>query len=202
MEKDPIQLQEELSESDGSSSNDSSNDGYCSDNEIQSKTKGKPSKHSQGGGSKKTHRNQSNVFSDDECVSEVERKSNPNKNSSSGKHQKEELRQGNTVTLRKTQRNNPEAEKDSKKKDPAVKRQLVEQADCSSVRQKSRPIAENEQRSRSPHKKAVEVESAWWKAKGIPCIFRQISPHNSYLTQVQAIQCSNQQFSSRTEIGK
>ena len=117
MEKDLIQLQEELSESDGSSSDDSSNDGYCSDNEIQSKTKGKSSKHSQGGGSKKntaskkTHRNQSNVSSDDECLSEVERKSNPNKNSSSGKHQKEELRQGNTVvTLRKTQRNHPEAE--------------------------------------------------------------------------------------------
>ena len=162
VEKDLIQLQEELSESDCSSSDDSSNDGYCSDNEIQSKTKGKSSKHSQGGGSKKntaskkTHRNQSNVSSDDECVSEVERKSNPNKNSSSGKHQKEELRQGNTVTLRKTQRNHPEAEKDSKKKDPVAKRQLVEQADCSSVKQKSTPIAENEQRSRSPHGKAVE----------------------------------------------
>ena len=127
VEKDLIQLQEELSESDGSSSDDSSNDGYCSDNEIQSKTKGKSSKYGQGGGSKKntaskkTHRNQSNVSSDDECVSEVERKSNPNKNSSSGKHQKEELRQGNTVTLRETQRNHPEAEKDSKKKDPVVK---------------------------------------------------------------------------------
>ena len=107
VEKDLIQLQEELSESDGSSSDDSSNDGYCSDNEIQSKTKGNSGKHSQGGGSKKntaskkTHRNQSNVSSDDECVSEVERKSNPNKNSFSGKHQKEELRQGNTVTFRK-----------------------------------------------------------------------------------------------------
>ena len=53
VEKDLIQLQEELSESDGSSSDDSSNDGYCSDNEIQSKTKGKSTKHSQDGGSKK-----------------------------------------------------------------------------------------------------------------------------------------------------
>ena len=44
VEKDLIQLQEELSESDGSSSDDSSNDGYYSDNEIQSKTKGKSSK--------------------------------------------------------------------------------------------------------------------------------------------------------------
>ena len=122
VEKDVIQLQEELSESNGSSSDDSSNDGYCPDNEIQSKTKGKSSKHSQGqgGGSKKntalkkTHQNQLNVSSDDECVSEVERKSNPNQNSSSGKHQKEELRQGNSVTLRKMQQNHPEAEKDAK----------------------------------------------------------------------------------------
>ena len=48
VEKDLIQLQEELSESDRSSSDDSANDGYCSYNEIQSKTKGKSSKHSQG----------------------------------------------------------------------------------------------------------------------------------------------------------
>ena len=60
------------------------------------------------------------------------------------------------MTLRKTQRNHPEAEKDSKKKDPVVKRQLVEQTDCSSMKQKSRTIAENEQRSRTPHETAVE----------------------------------------------
>ena len=111
VEKDLMQLQEELSESDdsSSSSDDSSNDGYRSDNEIQSKAKGKSSKHSQGqvGGFKKntasktTHQNQSNLSSDDECVIEVQRKSNPNKNFFSGKQQKEELRQGNTVTLRK-----------------------------------------------------------------------------------------------------
>ena len=106
VEKDLMQLQEELSESESSSSSsgDSSNNGYRSDNEIQSKPKEKSSKHNQGqdGGSKKntaskkTHQNQSKLFSDDECVIQVERKSNPNKNSSSGKHKKEQLRQGNT----------------------------------------------------------------------------------------------------------
>ena len=88
-----MQLQEELSESDGSSSSsdDSLNDGHRSDEEIQSKAKGKSSKHSQGqgGGSKKntalrkTHRNQSNLSSDDDCVIEVERKSDANKSPSS-----------------------------------------------------------------------------------------------------------------------
>ena len=68
MGKDLMQLQEELSEFDGSSSSsdDSFNDGNRFDDEIQSKAKGKSSKHSQGQGggskkntaSKKTHRNQ------------------------------------------------------------------------------------------------------------------------------------------------
>ena len=37
----------------------------------------------------------------------------------------------------------PRSRKRFKEKDPVVKRQLVEQVDCLSVKQKSRPIAEN-----------------------------------------------------------
>ena len=160
VEKDPMKLQEEHSEPDSSSS---FSDDFSNVDEIQSKAKGKSSKHSQGQGgesnkktsSKKTHRDHSNLSSGDECVFEVDKKSNPNKKSCSGKHQKEELRQGNTVppVSRKTQRSQTEAEKDAKKKDPMVKRQLVEQANRSCVEQKSRPIPGNEQRSRSPYKK-------------------------------------------------
>ena len=75
--KNLMQLQEEHSKSDGSSSSsdDSSNDGCCSDDEIQSKAKGKSSKHNQGQGegskkntaSKKTHQNQSNLFRQRVC---------------------------------------------------------------------------------------------------------------------------------------